>query len=182
MLFEWPAKTIYRRRPQRWDGTDWKECNMIAEQNLRVRFPEANLKLDDDQLEIIERFATARLYKNGQTIIEAGARDPSFYVVRSGEVEVIEYSTGRPQIIWRSYPKELLGDVSFLAGRASNLSRVAKGDVEVLQISPENLRRIIDEKPNLGNVILSTLIMRIQIMRDLNLTPLRVIGSKFSSD
>src|SRR5215467_6641470 len=37
-------------------------------------------------------------------------------------------------------------------------------------------------KRQLGDIILSTLILRIQIMRDLNLTPVRVIGSQFSSD
>ena len=154
----------------------------MTEQTLRDRFPQANLKLEDEQLAIVERLATLRSFTDGETIIEAGKREPNFYVVRSGEVEVLEYSSGKPQMIWISYPKELLGDISFLSGRASNLSRVAKGNVEAYEISRENLRRIIDEEPTLGNVILSTLITRVQIMRDLNLTPVRVIGSRFSSD
>jgi thioredoxin reductase (NADPH) len=154
----------------------------MADQNLRERFPEANLKLDDNQLRVVEKRANLKTYRDGETIIAAGTRDPNFYVVKSGEVDVVEFSAGRPQIIWTSYAKELLGDVSFLSGRASNLSRVAKGRVEVFEILPENLRRIIDEEPKLGNIILSTLIARMQIMRDLNFTPLRVIGSRFSSD
>jgi len=154
----------------------------VTEQNLRERFPQANLRLEDDQLAVVEKLATPKSFRDGETIIEAGKRDPNFYVVKSGEVEVIEYSTGKPQAIWISYPKELLGDVSFLSGRASNLGRVAKGNVEAFEISRENLRRIIDEEPTLGNLILSTLIARVQIMRDLNLTPLRVIGSRFSGD
>ena len=154
----------------------------MTDQDLRSRFPAAAVTFNDDQLGIVEKFGRQRSYKDGQVLIEAGTRDPNFYVIRSGEVEVVEYSAGRPQIIWRSNPKELLGDASFLSGRASNLSRVAKGDVEVFEISPENLRRIIEEEPTLGNIILAALITRMQIMRDLNLTPLQVIGSRFSSD
>jgi len=154
----------------------------MPEQDLRERFPQANLKLAEDQLRIVERLSSLKSYKDGETIIQAGRRDPNFYVVKSGEVEMIEYSSGRPKVIWTSYAKELLGDVSFLSGRASNLSRIAKGTVQVFEISRENLRRIIDEEPSLGNVLLNTLIARVQIMRDLNLTALRLIGSRFSSD
>ena len=154
----------------------------MAHNDLRTRFPEANLKLDARQIRIIERFAKLKSFKPGETIIAAGTRDPNFYVVKLGEVEVIEYSSGKPQVIWTSYPHELLGDVSFLSGNASHLTRVAVGDVEVFEIFPENLRRIIDEEPSLGNIILTTLIARIRIMRDLNLTPLQVIGSRYSAD
>jgi len=154
----------------------------MAEQSLRERFPQANLKLEDDQLGIVEKLSALKSYQDGETIIEAGKRDPNFYVIKSGEVEVIEYSGGRPQVIWTSYAKELLGDVSFLSGRASNLSRVAKGTVQVFEISRENLRLIIDEAPSLGNIILNTLIARVEIMRDLNLTTLRLVGSRFSND
>jgi len=154
----------------------------MAHDDLRTRFPEASLKLDEHQMRIVERFAKLRAFKSGQTIIAAGTRDPNFYVVKTGEVEAIEYSSGKPQVIWKSFAQELLGDVSFLSGNASHLTRVAVGDVEVFEIVPENLRRIIDEEPSLGNIILTTLIARIQIMRDLNLTPLQVIGSRYSAD
>jgi thioredoxin reductase (NADPH) len=154
----------------------------MANEDLRSQYPAADLKFSEEQLHIVERFATAKSYENGQVLIEAGKRDPNFYVLRSGEVEVIEYSSGRPKVVWTGGPRELLGDVSFLAGRASNLTRVAKGSVEALEITPENLRRIIDQDATFGSVILAALITRIQIMRDLNLTPLQVIGSRFSID
>ncbi len=75
-----------------------------------------------------------------------------------------------------------MGEVHLLSGRASTLSKIAKGDVEVFEISSETLRRMIDEEPKLGNIILAALIARTQIVRDLNLSPLQVIGSRFSAD
>jgi thioredoxin reductase (NADPH) len=154
----------------------------MADQDLRTRFPAAELKFSHEQLRIIERFGQHKSFTDGEVLVEAGARAPNFYVVRSGEVDAVEFSGGKPNVIWKAGPGELLGEVAFLSGTASNLSRIAKGDVEACEILPENLRRIIDEEAHLGGVILATLIARMQIMRDLNLTPLRLIGSRFSVD
>ncbi len=81
----------------------------MAHDDLRTRFPEASLKLDEHQVRIVERFAKLRAFKSGQTIIAAGTRDPNFYVVKTGEVEAIEYSSGKPQVIWKSLHKSCSG-------------------------------------------------------------------------
>jgi len=112
----------------------------MPDQDLRKRFPDAMLSLDDEQLRIIEKFGTLKSFKGGQSLVEAGARDPNFYVISSGQVDAVEFSTGQPQIIWTGGPRELLGDVTFLFGRVSNVALVAKGDVEAFEIIPENLR------------------------------------------
>src|SRR5260370_36983153 len=120
--------------------------------------------------------------EGGESLFGAGAGGHKFYLIGSGGVDAVEFSMGEPKIIWTAGPRELLGDVTFLFGRASNLARVGKSDVEAFEIIPENLRRIIDGEPKLGNIILGTLIARIQAFRDLNLTASQVIGSRFSND
>ena len=154
----------------------------MAYHDLKKQFPQAQLVLNEEQLRIIERFSSLKCFKDGEVLIDVGKPHPNFYVIRSGTVEVIEHTSGAGSVTWTGGPGELVGDVSFLFGRSANMSRVAKGDVEAYELVPENLRRIIDEEPNLGNVMLSALITRMQILRDLNLTPLRVIGSGFSND
>lgn len=154
----------------------------MPHEDLRARFPEANLRLADEEVRLVAEFARIVSFKDGESIIHAGARNPNFYVVKSGAVPVLEHSAGVPRTIWTSYPNELLGDASFLSGRASNLSRIAKGDVELYEISPENLRRVIDEEPRLGSIILRTLIARYEITREMSFTPLTVVGSRYSAD
>ncbi|HEY3197957.1 MAG TPA: FAD-dependent oxidoreductase [Nitrospirales bacterium] len=155
---------------------------MLTEQEIRKRFPISELRFDDDQVRILERFIPVKLYKAGETLVAVGARDQSCHVIRSGEVEIHYFSSGERQVLGTIGPRELMGEVSLLSGRASVLSKVAKGDVEVFEISSETLRRMIDEEPKLGNIILAALIARSQILRDLNLSPLQVIGSRFSTD
>ena len=155
---------------------------MLTEQEIRARFPISELRLDDEQLRIVGRFAPLKSYKDGETLVAVGARDQPCHVIRSGEVEIIYFSSGKRQVLGKIGPRELLGEVSLLTGRASILTKIAKGDVEVFEIVPENLRCMIDEEPKLGNILLAAFIARSQILRDLNLSPLQVIGSRFSAD
>jgi thioredoxin reductase (NADPH) len=155
---------------------------VLTEQEIRARFPKSQLKLDDEQLRIVERFAQLKSYKDGETLVAVGARDQNCHVIRSGIVEILYFSSGEAQIICTAASRELMGEVTLLSGRASTLSKVAKGDVEVFEISSDTLRRMIDEEPKLGNILLAALIARSQIVRDLNLSPLQVIGSRFSAD
>jgi CRP-like cAMP-binding protein len=71
----------------------------MPDQDLRKRFPGAMLILDEDQLRIVEKFGTLKSFKGGQSLVEAGTRGPNFYVIRSGQVDAVEYSTGQPHII-----------------------------------------------------------------------------------
>ena len=63
----------------------------MPDQDLRKRFPDAILSLDDEQLRIIEKFGTLKSLKGGQSLVEAGARDPNFYVIYSGHVDAVEF-------------------------------------------------------------------------------------------
>jgi len=155
---------------------------MLSEQEIRARFPIRQLKFDDEQPRILERFIPVKSYKDGETLVAVGARDQNCHIIRSGNVEIVYFSSGDRHTLAIATARELMGEVSLLSGRASTLSKIAKGDVEVFEISSETLRRMIDEEPKLGNIILAALIARSQIVRDLNLSPLQVIGSRFSAD
>ena len=153
---------------------------MLTEQEIRARYPSAVLKFDDEQLRIVERFAQLKSYKDGETLVAVGARAQNCHVIRSGEVEVFYFSNGELQPLGTLTPRELL--LGGLLGGTSIVRAVAKGAVEVFEISSETLRRMIDEEPKLGNILLTVFIARSQIVRDLNLSPLQVIGSRFSAD
>ncbi len=142
----------------------------------------AHPKLDDDQLQIIASVGKLKSYKDGEVLVAAGAVAPNFYAILSGEVNVVDFSSGSPKTIGTRTAREFTGNVSLLSGRASNVSMVAQGNVEAYEILPEQLRRIMDEKPSLGNLILTEFVARWQLAQEHHLTPVQVIGSRFSSD
>src|SRR5260370_42003420 len=98
----------------------------MPDQDLRKRFPGAMLILDDEQLRIIEKFGTLKSFKGGQSLVEAGAPGPNFYVICFGEGGAGGVSPGEPPIILTARAGEVLGGVTVLFGRASNLARACK--------------------------------------------------------
>lgn len=55
-----------------------------------IAFP----KLDDAQIATLGKFATLKTFQVGETLFAAGERDFKFFVVKTGEVEIVDRSSG----------------------------------------------------------------------------------------
>ena len=154
----------------------------MAEQDLRsVAFP----KLDEADMAALGRCAGAQVnrYRDGQILFQIGERDFKFFIIKSGQIEIIDDSGETPKSLAVLGPGEFTGDVAHLTGRPSVVSAVARGDCEVYEISAEVLRQILNRSPNLGDIILQAFIARRQLLRESeSFTGLRVIGSRYSRD
>jgi thioredoxin reductase (NADPH) len=154
----------------------------MAEHDLdAVAFP----RLNEAQMSALSRCggATLKRYGDGRKLIEVGERDFKFFVVREGEIEVIDESGEQPKTIAVLGRGEFTGDVSHLTGGPSLVSAVARGACEVYEVSAEGVREIINRFPDLGDRILQAFIARRHLLRESgNFTGLRVIGSRYSRD
>ena len=154
----------------------------MAENDLRaVAFP----KLDEADMAALGRCAGAQVnrYRDGQILFQIGERDFKFFIIKSGQIEIIDDSGETPKSLAVLGPGEFTGDVAHLTGRPSVVSAVARGDCEVYEISAEVLRQILNRSPNLGDIILQAFIARRQLLRESeSFTGLRVIGSRYSRD
>src|ERR1700674_4317879 len=115
----------------------------MAEHTLQsTAFP----TLDDAQVSEIERctHAVKKVYRDGQTLISMGDRDFKFYIVKSGEVPIVDHSGDKPKTIVVHAKGQFTGDVSHLTGRASLVSAVARGDCEVVEVSRGALAAALD--------------------------------------
>ena len=100
----------------------------MAEHTLQsIAFP----TLDDAQVSEFERCtnATKKLYRDGQTLISMGDRDFKFYIVKSGEVEIVDHSGDEPKTVVIHRKGQFTGDVSHLTGRSSIVSAVDRKSV-----------------------------------------------------
>jgi thioredoxin reductase (NADPH) len=154
----------------------------MAEHELQsVAFP----TLDDSQLAQLERCtaAASKTYRDGQTLFTVGQQDIKFFVIKSGAVEILDLSGGEPKTLTVHHPGQFTGDVSHLTGARSVVTAVARGDCEVFEISSVTLRQVLDDCPNLSDIILRAFIARRQLLRESkDFTGLRVIGSRYSLD
>jgi thioredoxin reductase (NADPH) len=154
----------------------------MAEHDLdAVAFP----RLNEAQMSALSRCggATLKRYADGQKLIEVGERDFKFFVVREGEIEILDESGETTKTIAVLGRGEFTGDVSHLTGGPSLVSAVARGACEVYEVSAEGVREIINRFPDLGDRILQAFIARRHLLRESgNFTGLRVIGSRYSRD
>ena len=154
----------------------------MPEQTLQsIAFP----TLDEAQVREFERGTTAtpRSYRDGQTLIAVGDRDFKFFIVKSGEIEIVDHSGDTPKTVVVHGKGQFTGDVSHLTGRASVISAVARGECEVDEVSGDALRGVLNQCPTLSDIILQAFIARRQLLRESpDFIGLRVIGSRYSTD
>jgi thioredoxin reductase (NADPH) len=154
----------------------------MAEADLRsTAFP----KLDESQLAALGRCSEAKLqrYPSGSVLFRVGDRDFKFFVIRSGEIEILDESGKKPRTVTVHRAGEFTGDVAHLTGRPSVVTAVARTDSELYEMSGEAVRQVINQYPGVGDVILQAFIARRQLLRESGaFTGIRVIGSRYSRD
>ncbi len=122
-------------------------------------------------------------YAAGDVLVHFGDRDFKFFVVRSGEIEILDQTGETPKTIAIHSRGEFTGDVSHLTGTPAIFTAVALSDCEVYAISGALIKQVINQCPDLGDIILRAFMARRQLVRESGtFTGLRVIGSRYSPD
>jgi thioredoxin reductase (NADPH) len=151
----------------------------MADLDMRkVAFP----TLDDIHVATLAKFATRRVLRDGEHLFKAGDREYKFFVVERGAVEIVEHSSGETKRVAWHDRHAFGGDVSLVTGRPALISAVARGDTEVFEISPSDLRRIMSERPALGELLLRAFIARRELLVASDFQGLRVLGAGSSRD
>src|SRR5438132_2868518 len=106
-----------------------------------------------------------------------------FFVVKSGEVDIVDLSGDEPKTLTVHRKGQFTGDVSHLTGARAVVSAIARGPCQVIEISGDALRRLLNQCPDMSDIILQAFIARRQLLRQSPaFTGLRVIGSRYSQD
>jgi thioredoxin reductase (NADPH) len=154
----------------------------MAEHDLQsIAFP----TLDEAQITRLSGCTAAvpRSFQDGQKLFAVGDRDIKFFVVKSGEVEIIDFSGDEPKRVTVHHQGQFTGEVTHLTGTPAVVSAIARGPCEVIEIAGSALRRVLNQCPDLSDVILQAFIARRQLLRQSpDFTGLRVIGSRYSPD
>ena len=155
---------------------------MAVERDLNtIAFP----ILGEEQMAKLGRYAgtAPKKFRAGEALFHAGDRDSKFFVIKSGKVDIVDVTGDQPKTVRVIGPGEFTGDVGHLTGNPKVVSAIAQSNCEAYEISEENLRQILNQDPELSDIILQAFIGRRQLMRESGeFTGLRVIGSRYSQD
>ena len=154
---------------------------MLTEQEIRARFPISQLKFDDDQLRILERFTPLRSYKDGETLVAVGTRSKLSHHPLGGSGDSVFLQRGAA-VFWENRTERAHGRSLTTLGKSVGPQQSRNRRCGGFRNFPGNSQAHDRSRAEAGNIILAALIARSQILRDLNLSPLQRIGSRFSAD
>jgi CRP-like cAMP-binding protein len=102
----------------------------------------------------IERLAAhlsvARVPK-GEQVCREGERDPSLFIIASGEVAILKQDAGeREKLLARLGPGQTIGEMALIDGQPRSATVRAAADVVLLVFTRGELDRLVEEKPLLG--------------------------------
>ncbi|HUR93499.1 MAG TPA: FAD-dependent oxidoreductase [Gemmatimonadales bacterium] len=124
----------------------------------------------------------AREVRAGETLFSAGARNFCFYVVVEGAIEILEQSQADPRTVAVHHAGHFTGDVDMLTGRAAVVTARVQEAGRVLELNTDELRRAVDELPDLGETIVKAFLVRREMLLSQGLSVVKIIGSRFSPD
>jgi thioredoxin reductase (NADPH) len=137
-----------------------------------IAFP----KLSEAELEALAGMATVCEFKDGEAVFQAGQRGVPFYVVISGEIAIVDDAGPETKTVVIHGPNGFTGDVSLLTDRPAMVSAYAKGAVRAYCVSQSELRRVIQEIPDLSDKLLEAFQTRRFMLERSGLVGVRVFG------
>lgn len=110
-------------------------------------------------LPAFERFA--KTYEPGQVIISEFEPGDCFYLIQSGEVQLIKCVNGSKKNLDILKPGEFFGEMAILDNSPRSATCMAIGAVEVLEFNKENFSILITGNPQIALILLKLFCKRI---------------------
>jgi CRP-like cAMP-binding protein len=124
-----------------------------------VTTPSTEGALKQFALPAFERFA--KIYEPGQVIISEFEPGDSFYLIQTGEVQLIKCVNGTKKNIDILKPGEFFGEMAILDNSPRSATCMAIGKVEVLEFNKENFELLITGNPQIALILLKLFCKRI---------------------
>jgi thioredoxin reductase (NADPH) len=151
--------------------------NVVAERREQV-FP----KLNDAQLQRIARYGEERHVPAGEILYDQGTSELGIHVLLSGALEIVRPGILGDELVTVQHTGEFTGEVNVLARRRSLVRARMVEDGDVLVVSPQGLRRLIQEDPEISELLMRAFILRRVALIAGGSGDAALIGSAHSAD
>jgi thioredoxin reductase (NADPH) len=112
------------------------------------------------QIARITAHGTVRPVEPGEVLIEAGEHVVPFFVVRTGQIEIVQSSGATETIVATHEPGQFTGEVNMISGRRSLVQARAAAPGEVLELDRDRLLALVQTDSEIGEIIMRAFILR----------------------
>ena len=121
---------------------------------------------EDARIALADKFML-RNFEDGELILREGEEGETFYLIRSGKVELIVSGPGGDLDLHIHMGEgEFFGEVALLTGRPRTATIHARGSVELMELSRADFNLIADKYPHVREVVKEYLQMRAKVTID----------------
>lgn len=138
-------------------------------------------RLADEHRERLRAIGSVRSVEPGEVLFREGDDAYNFFVVESGVVAIVEGYGEADRVIAIHGTHRFLGELNLLTGARVALSAVVRDAGEVIEVDAAQMRRLLADDEELGNIVLGAYLARRSILIDVG-AGVRLIGSRYSPD
>jgi thioredoxin reductase (NADPH) len=131
--------------------------------------------LDADEMTYLRTLAKVETLVDGQILFRAGQADIDFYVVESGQLDMLNAADDDSFIV-SHMAHQFVGDIDLLTRRPVIVTCRSNGPTTVLRIPGHKLRTLLNTVPKLSDKLLIAFQVRRQLLQQTGTLGLRVIG------
>ena len=138
------------------DTSDSRRGLPLTSSRLEKIFP----KLTQAQISRIAAYGRTRSVQTGDILIEQGDTSMPFFVVITGEVEIVRPFGAHETLITIHGNGQFTGDVNMLSGRRSLVRARASKPSEVIELDHKDLLRLVQNDAELSDILMRAFILR----------------------
>ena len=112
------------------------------------------------QVERIAAHGRMRSIRAGEVLVEPGQQTVPFFVVSTGQIEIVRPSATTETLVVLYGPGQFTGEVNMLSGRPAMLQVRAKESGEVIEVDRERLLALVQTDSELSELIMRAFIVR----------------------
>ena len=145
---------------------------------------EAFPALSDEQWARLQAYGSAQEVESGALLFSVGEATHDLILVDSGEAEVVRAATARAAeaVVAGFGAGQFVGELGLRTGQVTYLSGRVSQPGQVHRISPVCFRQLMDEDPDLSDVILRALMARRRYLRGSEAArSIEILGSEMSA-
>jgi thioredoxin reductase (NADPH) len=139
-------------------------------------------RLTAAQIEQLAENAETLSLSPGDVLFEQGQRDAPLFVVLSGAIDVIDQQPEGERYFTQCQPGTFAADVSMFTGEPTIAAGIIAEEASILAVPPDALRTLVAGSPELGDLLLRTMIARREWLQGQGIGFERLIGKRLSGD